>query len=78
MNVTAWRDTSYTEPGLLRAAVLALLVHIIFFVFIYPSNFIFHSINSKLNATTLIALIISPLLCISITYCLLSGYIVMY
>ncbi|SFI78628.1 cell envelope integrity protein TolA [Nitrosomonas sp. Nm34] len=33
MNVTAWRDASYTEPGLLRAAVLALLVHIIFFAF---------------------------------------------
>lgn len=33
MNVTAWRDTAYSEPGLFRAAVLALLVHLIFFAF---------------------------------------------
>lgn len=34
MNVTAWRDASHTEPGLFRAAILALLVHIVFFVFL--------------------------------------------
>lgn len=33
MNVTAWRDVSQAEPGLLRAAVMALLVHLIFFAF---------------------------------------------
>lgn len=33
MNVTAWRDVPHTEPGLLRAALLALLVHLVFFVF---------------------------------------------
>ncbi|SDY87708.1 cell envelope integrity protein TolA [Nitrosomonas sp. Nm58] len=33
MNVTAWRDVSHAEPGLLRAAVLALLVHLVFFAF---------------------------------------------
>lgn len=33
MNVTAWRDVSQAEPGLFRAAVMALLVHFIFFAF---------------------------------------------
>lgn len=33
MNVTAWRDVSRAEPGLLRAAVLAVLVHLVFFAF---------------------------------------------
>lgn len=33
MNVTAWRDVSHAEPGLLWAAILALLVHLVFFAF---------------------------------------------